>query len=116
MVEINFENGNVIFEILGFHKFFAFKSRIIIPRENIVKVHKEPLEFKFWRGIRLPGTHVPGLITAGTFKYKGKKLFWDVSKRHNIIVVDLKNEKYDQLNIEVENPDMVISLLNTSVS
>lgn len=53
-----------------------------------------------------------GVLTAGTFLHDGKRVFWDVHHPGRAVVVDLGHEQYDQLVIEVGNPDAVIVLLN----
>ncbi|HEX5960555.1 MAG TPA: hypothetical protein VFY97_04820 [Rhodanobacteraceae bacterium] len=52
------------------------------------------------------------MLTAGTFLHDGKRVFWDVHHPGRAVVVDLGHEQYDQLVIEVGNPDAVIVLLN----
>ena len=54
---------------------------------------------------------MPSIITAGTFYKSGSKIFWDVVNMENCIIVDLIDEEYKQLIIEVENPREAIRLL-----
>ena len=114
MVKITDDKDHFIIEVMGLHKLWSFKNRIKIPKENIVRVHNDvkklPVLFK---GLRMPGTHVPFFITAGTYYKGGKKNFWDVVKERNAIVIELKNEKYNNLIVEVENPEEALSLLKT---
>ena len=111
MVTVTFNNGNFIFKIRGFHKFWAFKSSIQVPQRNIIKACQEHGEFTFWKGFRMPGTEIPGIITAGTFYKKGWN-FWDVRGKENVIVVTLQDHFYKKLIIEVENPHKIMQLLN----
>ncbi|MGB3618209.1 MAG: hypothetical protein WBA12_08820 [Catalinimonas sp.] len=53
-----------------------------------------------------------GLIVAGTFYQEGRKIFWDVRNTARTVVVDLDEAQYDQLVIEVEDPDAVVALPN----
>jgi hypothetical protein len=55
-------------------------------------------------GIRAPGTHVPGVITAGTFYQEGERVFWDVHDPESTVVIQLKDERYVRLVIEVDDP------------
>jgi hypothetical protein len=59
------------------------------------------------------GTYIPFLITAGTFSWKGKRTFWDVMREKNTIIVVLKNNIYNKLYLEVQNPEAALHLLNT---
>ena len=52
----------------------------------------------------MPGTSIPGVITAGTFYQDGKRVFWDIHHPQEAVVLSLDHETYDELVIEVENP------------
>ncbi len=111
MVAINKENGNFVFEVKGLHKLWAFKNQLTIPAEHITGVHQNTNSVSGWKGWRIPGTSIPGIITAGTYYKKDGKTFWDVCNMNKSIVVELKDENYDKLVIEVENPENAIKTL-----
>ena len=105
MVRITIEGAKLILEIEGWDKLWAFKSRLEISQANIRGVRADPEVAKgLWKGIRAPGTHVPGVIIAGTYYKKGQRVFWDVKDPKNAIVIDLADERYNQLIVEVEDP------------
>jgi hypothetical protein len=112
MVTIQKADNHFLFEVKGMHKLWAFKSEIKIPCEHILKAYQDIEIVKGKRGMRFPGTSIPGIVNAGTFLNKGETNFWDVSKTENAIVIDLKDEDYNQMIIEVENPLEAIHLLN----
>ena len=112
MITINKQDKNFIFEVKGMHKLWAFKSQLTIPIDHILKAHQDLESIKGWKGWRLPGTFIPYIISAGTFYKKGNKIFWDVSDMKKCIIVDLKDEDYKQLIIEVENPSDAIKILS----
>lgn len=111
MVNIIEQKDNYIFEIKGWHKIWALKSEIIVPKKNIIKAYQNESEFTFWKGIRMPGTEIPGYIAAGTFYKKGRN-FWDVIHKKNAVIVELKEHVYKKLIVEVEHPQEVLQLLN----
>ncbi|MBC6988826.1 MULTISPECIES: hypothetical protein [Hymenobacter] len=113
MVEVSREGEEIVFNVKGLHKLWAFKSRLQIPRQHILGARKDPEAVKgWWHGWRVPGTHIPGLLTAGTFLQDEKRIFWDVHHADKTVVIDLDHEDYNQLIIEVENPDEVVALLS----
>jgi hypothetical protein len=112
MVKIEKQGDNFLFVIQGMHKLWAFKSVITIKAAHVVDVHLKTDKIGFWKGWRMPGTDLPGVITAGTYYTDGKRVFWDVMKNENTIVVQLQNEKYDKLIVEVENPQEAIAMLS----
>ena len=59
----------------------------------------------------MPGTHIPGIIAAGTFLHQNKRIFWDVHHAENALIFELEHDDYDELIIEVENPAAVLELL-----
>lgn len=112
MVSIQKQDSNFIFEVIGMHKLWAFKSQLMIPIEHIAKVSQDnDYVKKCWKGWRMPGTSIPAIITAGTFYSDGNKSFWDVVDTEKCIIIDLTDESYNQLIIEVENPAEAIEIL-----
>src|SRR5262249_36633165 len=68
MVTVTVEDDRVRFEVEGWDKLWAFKSQLEIPIAHIESVRLDPEAARgWWHGLRLPGTQIPGLITAGTF-------------------------------------------------
>ena len=113
MIAISKQDDNFVFEVQHFHKLWALKSQLTIPAEHILKVHRDLDSIKGWKGWRLLGTSMPGVLTAGTFLKSGKKIFWDVSNIENCIIIELDHEFYNRLIIEVENPEEAIKTLTS---
>src|SRR5262245_49813758 len=112
MVKVSIEDSLAVFDVQGLHKLWALKSRLEIPLAHIHKVRSDPhIARGWWKGFRMPGTHVPGVLIAGTFYHQGKRIFWDVRNPEHAIVIELADERYDQLIIEVENPATEVSRL-----
>jgi hypothetical protein len=116
MVTIQKNNNDVTFVVGGLHKVWALKNKITVPMDKIVGVHHTPEASKGWNnlrfGIRMPGTYIPFIIKAGTYYTCGKKAFWDVVHSKNCITVDLKDCNYNQLVVEVENPEEAVKILS----
>ena len=113
MVSVPYEDGTFSFEIKRWHKIWALESKIRVTREQIIKAYQNKEELTFWKGFRMPGTEIPSYIAAGTFYKKGRN-FWDVMNKNNTIIIELNNHYYKRLIIEVENPEEMLQLLNTS--
>jgi len=111
MVTVTKKSDTFHFQVEGFHKIWALKNQLIISAENIVSAYQDVSELQGWKGWRMPGTHVPYLITAGTYYKNGDRIFWDVMDKENAIIIQLKEEKYQKIIIEVENPAAVLQLL-----
>ncbi len=111
MVSITKHNNKFLFEVKGLHKLWSFKSQLEVAEENIVRAYQDLEKLNDWKGLRFPGTYAPFLITAGTYYLDGSKNFWDVVNEDNCIIVELKDEEFRSLIIEVEDPMAAIRLL-----
>ncbi|OGX89845.1 hypothetical protein [Hymenobacter coccineus] len=114
MVKIEQQDDVVVFVVEGWHKLWALRSELRIPQANI-KGARRDAQASHAFGLRIPGTHVPGFLKAGTFYIDGffgsKPSFIDVRHDANTIVVDLADEQFNRLIIEVEDPDAAVALL-----
>jgi hypothetical protein len=89
----------------GMDKVWALKSRLSIPLQHITAVRVDgEIAQGWWHGLKVPGTSIPHVITAGTFYQDGKRVFWDVHHQREAVVLTLDDETYDELVIEVEDP------------
>jgi hypothetical protein len=113
MVTIKKESSNFIFGIKGLHKLWALKSQLNIPAAHIIKAYPNTDKLKWFFGLKMPGTHIPGIITAGTYWVKDGTIFCDVSDTSKSIVVELQDEHYKRLIIEVEDVDAAIAMLGS---
>jgi hypothetical protein len=114
MVKVSIRDDVAVFSVQGLHKLWAFKSRLEVPLAHIKAVRADPAVTRgWWKGIRAPGTHVPGVIVAGTYYHRGlKKTFWDVVDPERAIVVELDGERYERLIVEVEDPSAEVARLS----
>jgi hypothetical protein len=91
---------------------WALKCRLEIPLSHVVGAEVDPEVTQGWRkGIRAPGTHVPGVITAGTFYQDGERVFWDVHDPQKTVVIRLRDERYARLVIEVDDPPATAAVI-----
>ena len=105
MVRVEAHGDHLQIEVLGWrHKFLAFKGRLTIPLTHIKSVRIDATVLRnWWKGWRCPGTELPGLV-AGSFYLKGHWHFWDVSRCDSPLVIELVDDPYDRLILEVEDP------------
>ncbi|MBC8215299.1 MAG: hypothetical protein H8E64_02160 [Candidatus Marinimicrobia bacterium] len=112
MVNVTIKEGIAAFELKGLHKLWALKSKIQIPINSIKNVKKDPTAMKgIWKGVRIPGTHIPGIIVAGTFRSKGEKHFWDVTNKDKTIVIEIEDGPYEKVIVDVDNPELITAEL-----
>ena len=105
MTIVSVSEGNLIVEVEGWDKLWSLRSRLVIPVQHVIRVYADPaIAESWWKGLRVAGTHLPGVIAAGTFYSHGNWVFWDVHNPEKAIVVDLRDERYEKLIIEVPDP------------
>jgi hypothetical protein len=116
MVELSITGGNLVLHVKGADKLWAFKSSLEIPLAHVVQIRADPATARGWgHGLRMPGTSVPGVITAGTFYQDGKRVFWDVHNPENAVVIELNDERYNELIVEVADPAAAVALVKSTV-
>ncbi|MDK0521890.1 hypothetical protein [Streptomyces sp. ML-6] len=116
MAHISIDNGNLIVEIEGLDKLWTLKSRLTIPLAHVRGATVDPGIVKEPKGLRAPGTHFPGLITAGTFHVDGERVFWDVRDPAKAVVVQLADERYARLVVQVSDPHASVALVENALS
>ena len=116
MVEISVEGDKAVFTVEGWHKLWACRSRLEIPLAHIRDVHADPSPKMGWfEGLKVLGTEVPNIFRAGTFYQDGGWVFWDVRQAENAIVVELHDERFQKLVVEVADPAAAIRLLKQAL-
>jgi hypothetical protein len=100
MARVTVENGELRVEIEGLHKIWALRGGITVPLDHVRgataghNIVSEP------KGLRAPGTHIPGVFVAGTFHKNGEKIFWDVRDATRAVVIELRDESFARLVLE----------------
>lgn len=110
MVELRVVGGTIEIDVRGLHQLWALKQRIRVPLSAVRSVRRmERAEIRgLWKGWRVPGTHLPGWLIAGTFYKAGERHFWDVRNAERAIAITLRGARYDRLFIELEDPESAL--------
>ena len=112
MTEVEITQDTLIVRVKGMDKLLSLKSRLEIPLSHILGAEADPqAASENPKGLRLPASYVPGVITAGTFYLDGEWVFWDVHDPQNAIVIRLEDERYARLIIEVEDPTGTVAAI-----
>lgn len=102
---VDVHGDHLVVSVRGKELALTFLSDLRIPLEHVQRLEADPeIEHTLWRGWRVPGVHVPGVR------------FYDVhGHRDKTIVIYLKDETYDRLVVEVQDPDEVITRVNEAL-
>ena len=86
-------------------KKFMLLSSIRIPLAHVVGAEAEPkVPWEVWRGWRVPGVNVPGV-----------RFYACYGRRDKTLVISLKDETYERLITEVDDPVKVADAINEAV-
>jgi hypothetical protein len=117
MVDISVDADRVVFQVEGLDKLWALRSRLEIPLAHVTAIEHDPEAVgRWWHGIKLMGTDVPGIFAAGTFYYHGELVFWDVRDLAKTVIVSLDHERYKKLIVEVEDVDAAVARIHSARS
>jgi hypothetical protein len=117
MVMIEIEGDRLVLTVEGWDKLWALRTRLAIPLAHVRGVHADPDATINWMNVfKLAGTHVPGLISAGTFYQREGLVFWDVHHPQRTIVIELEHEVYRRLIVEVEDPQAAVRTIEQALA
>src|SRR5215204_7715352 len=116
MAEVELAEDTLVIHVLGMDRLWALRSRLEIPLSHVSGAEAAAeVARRWWQGLRSGGTHVPGVITAGTFHQEGERVFWDVHDPEKAIVIRLRDERYERLVIEVEDPSATVAAIREAL-
>ena len=115
MARVSVEGTDLIVEIEGLHRVWALKSRVTVPLRHVRGATLDPGIVRDFRGIRTAGTYVPGVIVAGTFRVEGERTFWDVRDAQKAVVIELDEDRYARLVVEVDDPGATVDLIENAM-
>ncbi|MFE6872452.1 hypothetical protein ACFVFS_38650 [Kitasatospora sp. NPDC057692] len=111
MARVSITDQTLVVELEGLDRLWAIRSRIEIPLTNVRGATVDPGILREPKGIKVGGTHFPGVITAGTFRSGGEWVFWDVRNPAKAVVIELADERYSRLVVEVDDPRATVDLV-----
>jgi hypothetical protein len=117
MVDITITGDRIHLNVEGWDKLWALRSELEFPTAHITSVYQDADAARgWWKGFRMPGTQIPGVITAGTFYQTGGVVFYDVHDPDRTIVLELDHEHYDKLVIEVADPESAVAQIRAALT
>jgi hypothetical protein len=115
MVDVDITSQEVILRPRGLHKLWTFKREVRIPRAQLKRVVagvSPEARAMLSHSIRMPGTAVPLLITAGSYRCRGEWAFWDVvGSGENAVTLSTEGHRYTQLVVDVVDPNATVDAI-----
>jgi hypothetical protein len=111
MARVHIDGDDLIVDMEGLDKLWAFTSRLTIPLVNVRGATIDPGIVNESKGMRAGGTHLPGVIVAGRYRSGGEWVFWDVHDPARAVVIELTDERYARLVVDVADPQATVNLI-----
>jgi hypothetical protein len=115
VARVSIAGDDLIVDVEGLDKLWALRSRLTVPLVHVRGATVDPGIVREPKGIRSPGTHVPGVIVAGSFYTEGERVFWEVRNGDKAIVIELGDQEYARLVIEVDDPQGTVNMIEKAV-
>lgn len=97
MARLRLDGDELVLDLSGLEKVEGFHGDIRLPRSSVREVRATEDPWSELRGIRAPGTGVPGVVAVGTRRGGGHKDFAAVHGTGSAIVVELEGADFDRL-------------------
>jgi hypothetical protein len=115
MAIVTIRDEQLSIDIRSLDKLWALTSSLTIPLAHVRGATPDATIASEPKGIRGPGAHIPGVLVAGTFHQKDGLVFWDVHDAAKAVVIELEDEKYQRLVIEVDDPRGTAELIEQAL-
>ena len=103
LARVDVADGALVVRPRGLNRLCAMKGEVRVPVAAIGEVRGEVDRKSVPGGLRLPGTYVPGLIQAGTYRTRGEKSFWLVGQADKVTVVECPGARYERLVLQLDD-------------
>ena len=121
MSRVNIQDNNLVISLQGARQFFSstkvfrLTSEITIPLSNVEAV-SSGLAWKELPDLleKRMGTNLSNYY-GGIFVQDGDKVFFDLMKKEDAVVITLKDEEFKRIVIGVDDPDAAIELIENAL-
>jgi hypothetical protein len=93
----------------GLNRVWALKGEVRVPLSRVSAVRTDVARRHVPSGFRVPGTYVPGVIQAGTYRKGGEKSFWLVGRTSTVTVIECPGTGFDRIVLQL--PDKAVEEL-----
>jgi len=116
MATIGIVGTDLVVSLSPLEKILALHGDLRVPLSTVELACSEPHPWRALRGIRAPGTGVPGLIAYGTYQHGDGQDFALILAGVPVVGVDLRpGGRFDRLLISTRRPDAVLATIAGSI-
>ena len=104
MVDLDVSATDLVVRPKGWHRLWALRREVRVPLARVTGARVEDRPGRSVRGLRAPGTYLPGVLVAGTYRRRRGKDFADARLNRPAVVVDLAGAAFDRIVVGVDDP------------
>ena len=111
MAELRAEGDQLVLHLTAAEHLEGAHGDIVVPMSSISTMRESDDLWSELRGIRAPGTGIPGIIALGTRRGRFGKDFAAVHGKGPGVVIELRDQEFDRLVLSVADPEAVMAEL-----
>ena len=97
MTTVEIVGDELVVTMSGMDRFWSLRRRVAVPLAQVRGATADPGMSREPAGLRMPGTHLPRVITAGTYRKDGGRDFWNLRASQQAVVVELAGARFRRL-------------------
>lgn len=106
MAHLGVDGRDLLVRLSVPEKLGALHNSVRVPRATVTAVAPTESAWQELRGLRVPGTGLPGVVALGTWRYRGGKDFVAVYRGTGVIVT-LSGGEWTRLVVSTPDPRRV---------
>ena len=100
----------------GLDVLWCLSSGVSVPVGDVLSARAVSRSTLPRRGLKLPGSNIPGIITAGSYGTGDTRTFWDVRRADTVVAITCaEGSPYRQIVIEVDDPQATADRLRSQL-
>ena len=116
MASVEIRDQNLEIHVTGVDRLLALKTTVSVPLAHVFGIDHDLAEASVvFHGLKLPGTGIPGVVTAGSYLKSGEWTFWDVHDPAKAVIIRLHDEHYSRLVIGVEDASATVAMVRAAL-
>lgn len=103
LARVEVADGALVVRARGLNRLWALRAQLRIPLSEVSHVRRDVARETVPSGLRMPGTYVPGLVQAGTYRRGGERSFWLVGRTRKVTVIECPGSKVDRIVLQLSD-------------
>lgn len=115
---IDISDATLTVRMRGLDVMWTTRRRISVPLEHVLgaRIDDNVVRHGPWLGAGYTDALLDYAVAAGPMLVRGRHEFWDVHYPDRTIVIDLADEPYERLVIDVDDPEETTAAINAAVN